>query len=130
MINYILLKTGIKDLYFYWYIWRFIRKSQDTDMWKRFNLRYDWVGRIYTVQSYTYEDASLPEDVKFSIVTEKMKPLIDWMQSNNLGEILMPDIKKIPDTYSYLVKFSPLFYEISLSWFFIRALFIYLVYLA
>ena len=130
MINYILLKTGIKDLYFYWYIWRFIRKSQDTDMWKSFNLRYDWVGRIYTVQSYTYEDASLPEDVKFSIVTEKMKPLIDWMQSNNLGEILMPDIKKIPDTYSYLVKFSPLFYEISLSWFFIRALFIYLVYLA
>ena len=130
MINYILLKTGIKDLYFYWYIWRFIRKNRDTDMWERFNLRHDWVGRIYTVQSYTYEDASLPEDVKFSLVTEKMRPLVDWMQSNNLGEIIMPDIKRIPDTYSYLVKFSPLFHEISFSWFFIRALFIYLSYLA
>lgn len=130
MINYILLKTGIKDVYFYWYIWRFIRKNRGTEMWERFNLRNDWIGRIYTVQSYSYEDASLPEEVKFSLVTEKMRPLVDWMQSNNLGEIIMPDIKKIPDTYSYLVKFSPLFHEISFSWFFIRALFIYMIYLS
>lgn len=130
MINYILLKTGIKDLYFYYYIWRFIRKNRDGDMWKRFNLRHDWIGRIYTVQSYTYEDASLPEEVKYAIVMDKLRPLIDWLQSNNLGEILMPDVKGIPDTYSYLVKFSPLFYEVSFSWVFFRGLFLYGLYLA
>jgi hypothetical protein len=129
MINYILLKTGIKDLYFYWYIWRFIRKNRNSDMWKQFNLRHDWIGRMYTVQSYTYEDVSLPEDVRYALVMDKMRPLIDWLQSNNLGEIVMPDVKKISDTYSYLVKFSPLFYEISFSWLFFRALIAYAIYL-
>lgn len=129
MINYILLKTGIKDLYFYWYIWRFIRKNRKSEKWRQFNLRHDWIGRMYTVQSYTYEDSSLPEDVRYALVMDKMRPLIDWLQANNLGEIVMPDIKKIPDTYSYLVKFSPLFYEISFSWLFFRVLLGYIIYL-
>lgn len=129
MINYILLKTGIKDLYFYWYIWRFIRKNRKSEKWRQFNLRHDWIGRMYTVQSYTYEDSSLPEDVRYALVMDKMRPLIDWLQASNLGEIVMPDIKKIPDTYSYLVKFSPLFYEISFSWLFFRALLGYIIYL-
>lgn len=129
MINYILLKTGIKDLYFYWYIWRFIRKNRKSEKWRQFNLRHDWIGRMYTVQSYTYEDSSLPEDVRYALVMDKMRPLIDWLQASNLGEIVMPDIKKIPDTYSYLVKFSPLFYEISFSWLFFRVLLGYIIYL-
>ena len=126
MINYILLKTGIKDLYFYLYIWRFIRKNRNTETWKNFGLRYDWIGRIYTVQSYTYEDSSLPEEVRYGIVMEKMRPLINWMQNNNLGEIVMPNVQKIEDSYSYLIKFSPLFYEISLWWFIKRATLVYL----
>lgn len=129
MLNYILLKTGIKDIYFYFYIWRFIRKNRDSFQWKQFNLRHDWVGRIYTVESYTYEDASLPEDVRYATTMEKIRPLIDWLQSNNLGEILMPKISMIEGSYSYLIKFSPLFYEISLSWFIFRAFFVYLMYL-
>lgn len=129
MINYILLKTGLKDVYFYLYIWAFIRKNRDSPEWKQFNLRNDWIGRIYTVQSYTYEDASLPEDVKYAMVMDKIRPLIDWLQTNNLGEIIMPDIKRIPDSYSYLIKFSPLFYEISISWLFFRGLAAYVIYL-
>jgi hypothetical protein len=129
MINMILLKTGLKDLYFYFYIWRFIRKNQKSEEWRRFNLRHDWIGRIYTVQSYSYEDSSLPEEVKYSLVMDKIRPLIDWLQNNNLGEIMMPDVKKIPDTFSYLIKFSPLFYEVSFSWLFFRAILVYIIYL-
>lgn len=129
MINYILLKTGLKDAYFYFYIWRFIRKNRNSLEWKQFNLRHDWVGRIYTVQSYTYEDASLPEDVIYTMTMEKVRPLVEWLQSNNLGEILLPNIKKIGGSYSYLIKFSPLFYEISFSWVIFRAILIYLFYL-
>jgi hypothetical protein len=128
MLNYILLKTGLKDIYFYLYIWMFIRKNKDAEMWRTFNLRHDWIGRIYTVQSYNPEDASLPNEVQYAIVTDKLRPLIDWLQENNLGEIVMPDIKKIPNTYSYLVKFSPLFYEISISWLLIRVTILYLLY--
>ena len=129
MLNYILLTTGIKDLYFYFYIWKFIRKNRDSEQWKSFKLRHDWIGRMYTVQSYSYEDAPLPDDVTYALVMDKIRPLIDWLQKNNLGEIVMPDVKKIPDTYSYLIKFSPLFYEISLSWLFFRAIIIYVMYL-
>jgi hypothetical protein len=129
MINYILLKTGLKDIYFYLYIWVFIRKNRDSTEWNQFNLRNDWIGRIYTVQSYTYEDASLPEDVKYAIVMDKIRPLIDWLNTNNLGELLMPEVKKIPDSYSYLIKFSPLFYEIGISWLFFRGLAAYAIYL-
>ena len=129
MLNYILLKTGIKDLYFYFYIWKFIRKNRDSEQWKSFKLRHDWIGRMYTVQSYGYEDSSLPDDVTYALVMDKIRPLIDWLQKNNLGEIVMPDVKKIPDTYSYLIKFSPLFYEISLSWLFFRAIIAYAMYL-
>lgn len=128
MINYILLKTGIKDLYFYYYIWRFIRKNRDTEEWKRFRLRHDWVGRIYTVQSVKNEDILLPEEVRSSMIIEEIKPLIAWLEKNNMGEILMPDIRNIPDSYSYLIKFSPLFYEIGIGWFFSRALLVTALY--
>lgn len=128
MINYILLKTGIKDLYFYFYIWRFIMKNKKSQMWQDYNLRHDWIGRIYTVQSHSYEDALLPEEVKYTLVTEKIRPLVDWLQKNNLGEILMPDVKKIQDTYSYLIKFSPLFYEISVWWIISRSAIVYAAY--
>lgn len=121
MINYILLKTGIKDLYFYFYIWRFILRNRQGLEWNQFKLRHDWIGRIYTVVSYSPEDESLPEDVKYAMTMQKMKSLIDWLQSNNLGEIIMPNVRKIEGSYSYLVKFAPLFYEISLPWFFLRA---------
>lgn len=129
MINKILLKTGIKDLYFYFYIWRFINKNKKTTQWKDFNLRHDWIGRLYTVQSHGYEDAELPEEARYALVVDKIKPLVDWLQKNNLGEILMPDVKKIDGTYSYLIKFSPLFYEVSFSWLFFRAILVYLAYL-
>ena len=129
MINYFLLKTGLKDLYFYLYIWRFIRKNRDSTEWQQFNLRNDWIGRIYTVQSYTFEDASLPEEVIYSMTMEKIRPLIDWLQKNNLGEIMSANVKKIPDSYSYLIKFSPLFYEISFSWLFFRVIILYGLYL-
>jgi len=109
MINKILLKTGIKDLYFYYYIWRFINKNKRSEQWKAYNLRHDWVGRIYTVQSHEYEDALLPEDAKYALVLEKIRHLVDWLQTKNLGEILMPNVKKIEGTYSYLIKFSPNF---------------------
>lgn len=124
MVNYILLKTGIKDLYFYYYIWRFIRKNRDGDTWKSFNLRHDWIGRIYTVYTTKNEDTSLPDDINFAMMVDQMQPLISWLEKNNMGEIMMPDIKRIPDSYSYLVKFSPLFYEISLSWLFTRSILI------
>lgn len=128
MINYLLLKTGIKDLYFYFYIWRFIRRNRGGIEWNKFNLRHDWIGRIYTVVSYKPEDESLPDDVKYSMAMQQLKPLIDWLQQNNLGEIVMPTTAKIDGTYSYLIKFSPLFYEISLSWAFFRLLFIIAAY--
>ena len=128
MINYILLKTGIKDFYFYFYIWRFIRRNRGGVEWNQFNLRHDWIGRIYTVASYKPEDESLPEEVKYSMTMQELRPLIDWLQRNNLGEIIMPTIRKIEGTYSYLVKFSPLFYEISIRWFLFRALLISVAY--
>lgn len=115
-MNYLLLKLGIKDAYFYLYIWSFILRNKDSEEWKEFSLRHDWIGRIYTVRSYRSEDPNLPEEARYAYVLEQIRPLVDYLTSKNLSEIVMPEIEKIEGTSSYLIKFSPLFYEIGFWW--------------
>lgn len=126
-MNFLLLKTGLKDLYFYFFIWMFIRKNRDGEKWNEFNLRHDWIGRIYTVRNISYENESLPADVQKSLILENIRPLVDWLVNNNLSEIIMPSVDQIEGTKSYLIKFSPLFYEISFWWVVRRALFVCLL---
>ena len=123
MINIFLLKTGLKDIYFYVYIWLFIRKNRGNEKWLEFNLRHDWVGRMYTVRSVPFEEQSLPNDVQKTLVLDRIKPMINWLVDNNLSEIIMPTVERIEETDSYLIKFSPLMYEIGFWWFVRRVIF-------
>lgn len=129
-MNYLLLKLGLKDIYFYFYIWAFIIRNKETEEWNSYSLRHDWIGRMYTVRSVKSEDKALPDDLKRLQVTESIRTLVDYLTQNNLSEILMPSFSKIEGTDSYLIKFVPLFYEIGFWWLVRVALGIYGIYLS
>lgn len=128
-MNYLLLKLGLKDIYFYFYIWSFIIRNKDTEEWQNHSLRHDWIGRLYTVRSVNSEDVTLPEDLKRLQVTESIRSLVDYLTQKNLSEILMPSFDKIDGTDSYLIKFVPLFYEISFWWAVRLGVCLYVVYM-
>jgi len=53
---------------------------------------------------------------------EMMRPINDYLTTLGLQEIIFPSIEKIPDSRSYLIVYSPLFKELTLSWFLWRLL--------
>lgn len=113
--NYFFLKKVIK---------REARNPDPTAQWNVFKLRTNWYGRIYTVISLREEEMGEEEMVRNWIAMERMKPINDYLMGLGIHEIIFPSIEKIPDTRSYLVVYSPLFKEATLSWFVWRFLFL------
>jgi hypothetical protein len=117
LVNYFFLKKVIN---------REARNSDPTSQWNIFKLRTNWYGRIYTVISLREEEMGEEEMVRNWIAIERMKPINDYLMGLGIHELIFPSIEKIPDTRSYLVVYSPLFKEATLSWFIWRFLFLIL----
>jgi hypothetical protein len=113
--NYFFLKKVIK---------REARNSDPTAQWNVFKLRANWFGRIYTIISLREEEMGEEEMVRNWIAMERMKPINDYLMGLGVHEIIFPSIEKIPDSRSYLIVYSPLFKETTLSWFIWRFLFL------
>lgn len=100
------------------------RESRSNDPeteWNKLNLRKNWFGRIYTVISLREEDMGEEEVVRNWKAMERMRPINDYLSKLDLQEIVFPSIEQIPDSRSYLVVYSPLFRELTLSWILWRA---------
>jgi len=113
--NYFFLQKVIK---------REARNSDPNSRWKIFNLRSNWYGRIYTVISLREEQMGEEAIVKNWMAMERMKPINEYIMELSLHEIVFPSIEQIPDTRSYLIVYSPLFKETTVSWFVWRILFL------
>ena len=48
-------KRAIIDIRNYIFLRKTIKKNIETVEWKKYNLRHDWIGRIYTVVNLTPE---------------------------------------------------------------------------
>lgn len=110
----------LKDIINYFTILRFIRKNKDTKDWKFFKFRSDWIGRIYTVINLTKDEFNEPEDVRQIRLIEHLAPMTEYFANHNMSEILRLKLKQIPNTYSYLVLFLPMFYYLNFKYIFIR----------
>ena len=88
---------------------KIIRKHQDTADWKRYNLRVDWVGRIYTVVNPNYPtdtgDSEQILDIKYA---EKIKEVNDYLFALGLAFFYSLETQKIPGSQSVLVVWSPI----------------------
>lgn len=111
----------VKEIRNYLFLRRVVNKAaSSTDpasLWTQFKLRKNLYGRIYTVVSLREEDMGEEEVVRNWKAMEMMRPINEYLTSLGLTEIIFPSIEKIPDSRSYLIVYSPIFRETTLSWF-------------
>jgi hypothetical protein len=120
-------KRIVIDIKNYLYIRRIIKNNENSIEWKKFKLRVDWVGRIYTVVNLPPEviySPDTPEEIRPAFVIEESKPLNEYLTSLNLHEIILPSINPIPGSLSYLLTYTPYFQRLSLRWVIYRILLI------
>jgi len=117
------LKKVIIDIKNYFYIRKTIKKNLLTVEWNKYKLRADWIGRIYTVVNLPPEvmfSTDAPEEIRPAYVLEEIRPINEYLTKLNLHEIIIPEIKPIPDSISYLIIYKPYFQKLSWKWIFIR----------
>jgi hypothetical protein len=90
------------------FIKRTIRKNKNSETWKKYGLRADWIGRIYAVINLSKEDMTEEEIFRQHRIIEKIKPINLYMAELNLSEITYLSVNKITDM-SYLVVYAPYF---------------------
>jgi len=113
----------INDINNYLFLKKTIKKERNTITWQKFNLRSDWIGRIYTVVNLPPEvtlSPDAPEEIRPAYVLEEIRPINEYLTSLNLHEIIMPEFKPLEGTDSYLVIYYPVFQRFSLTWIFTR----------
>jgi hypothetical protein len=120
------LKLIYREIANYIFLQRIIRKEIEKfdSPWKRYGLRKNWYGRIYTVVSLREEDMGEEEVVRNWKAMELMRPINDYLTSLDLQELIFPSIEQIPESRSYLIVYSPIFNHLTLRWLFFRLLYI------
>lgn len=96
-------------------------ESMNSPFWTRLRLRYDWLGRIYTVVNLPPEvtqSRDFPVDARPAYVFEELKGVNDYLTKLNLQEIITPVLKPLPETNgdSYLVVYYFFFRYLSWLW--------------
>ena len=127
-----------KYLYLYIKYWGILSKVyKDEDLIAKLefifktNFRMDWVGRIYTVlnpnisenkfdtnkQIFEYNEKGLVNDAYIEqwIMTQ-LNIILNFIQTNNLFDMLSYDIKKLDDYDNYLFIIKPIMYDNFIKW--------------
>jgi hypothetical protein len=107
------LKNLFIDIRNFLYIRGVIRKNIGTADWERFNLKVDFVNRIYTVFNPSPADKGDSPDVLEIKLGERMIPCHKYITDIGLSEVIAVSGEKIPNTDSYLVVYYPIFRYIS-----------------
>jgi hypothetical protein len=119
------LKLIYRELANYWFLQKILKREEEkpNSLWKKYGLRKNWYGRIYTVVSLREEDMGEEEVVRNWKAMELMRPINEYLTSLDLQELIFPSIESIPESRSYLVVYSPIFNHFSLRWLFFRILY-------
>lgn len=90
-----------------------VKKHKDQPDWKRFNLRHDWLYRIYTVINPGEKDFGDDEAMLKMKTMEKVESMNKYIASMGLAEIVSLSMERIPETNSYLVVYYQIYNWIS-----------------
>jgi len=102
------------ELQNWFFVKRIIKKHSKTADWEKYNLRADWVGRIYTVVNpISPGDDGDTIDVLRIKYAERLKPMNIYLDSLGLGESVTPAYEQIKDTQSYVFVYTPIFRVIT-----------------
>ena len=86
-----------------------IRKHRNSPDWARFNLRYDWLYRIFTVINPTEADKGDDEAMANMKAIDRVGPINKYIASLGLAEIVSLSMEKIPNTDSHLVVYYQIY---------------------
>lgn len=110
----------IKEINNYFFIKRTIRKNQETEQWKKHNLKVGYFNVIYTVINLPPDVFESEEQYYQMYVIEQLKPINEYLASLNLQEVvtLSMDNKCDPASgiYAFGIKYVPLFRDFSWFW--------------
>lgn len=107
------LRNLFTDIRNFFYVRSVIRKNKGTADWERFNLKVDFINRIYTVFNPLPADKGDTPDVLEIKLGERMIPCHKYITNIGLSEVIAVSGEKIPNTDSYLVVYYPIFKYIS-----------------
>jgi hypothetical protein len=98
----------------WFFVKRTIAKHIKTADWEKFNLRADWVGRIYTViNPIAPGDDGDTIDVLRIKFTERLKPMNIYLDSLGLSDSITMAYEQVPDSKSYVFVYTPIFNVIT-----------------
>jgi hypothetical protein len=116
LLNFNKTRHVFNEIKNFFFILSTIEKNNSSTAWKRYNLRTDWIGRIYTVVSLREEDTGEMEEVQRFKVLEMIRPINEYLTSLGLQEVVVPNITQIEDSRSYLIVYVPYFSQLSYIW--------------
>lgn len=118
MIKYIVNTFKFwKELYRDFRVWRTFRKTAkeyQENLNKDFNLRVDWIGRIYGVINLPEEVQGASGEIQQAYVTQQIANYGQFMTKIGLADVVYPQIQRIPNSAGYLVILWPVFEELAL----------------
>ena len=97
-----------------WWIFRKTANQNKESLNKDFQLRVDWLGRIYGVVNLPEEVQTASGEIQQAYVLNKISTYGNFMLQIGLADMVYPQIQKLPDAASYLVILWPVFDELSL----------------
>lgn len=96
-----------------WWIFRRTAKEYTDQLNKDFQLRVDWLGRIYGVVNLPEEVQTASGEIQQAYVLNKISAYGNFMLQIGLADMVYPQIQKVSPV-SYLVILWPVFDELSL----------------
>jgi hypothetical protein len=96
------------------FIMQTIKKHKKTADWAKFNLRADYVGRIYTVLNPEMPgDKGDTKEVLALKYSERLKPINLYIYGLGLGPYVRAAYEEIKGSDSYLIVYVPIFVVIT-----------------
>jgi hypothetical protein len=89
-------------------------KHRNSPDWAKYNLRHDWLYRVYTVVNPTEADKGDDDKMIEMKAIDRLTPISKYILSMGLGEIVTLSMERVPDTNSFLAVYYPIYRWLSL----------------
>jgi hypothetical protein len=97
------------DIKGYFIVRSILRSQKNTVDFNKYDLRIDWINRVYTVINPSEEDKGDSDEVLKIKAQDKMLPMHRYMDKIGLSEFVSVSAEQVPGTNSYLVVYYPIF---------------------
>jgi hypothetical protein len=97
-----------------WWIFRKTARQYTDQLNKDFELRVDWLGRIYGIINLPEEVQTASGEIQQAYVLNKISTYGTFMLQIGLADMVYPQIQKVSQSSSYLVILWPVFDELSI----------------